>query len=169
MAIALSANRREKLAAYKPLVFAILAVLLLSWLSSFPVMENMEWYNQLQKPDFNPPSWVFGIVWPILYMMMTYAAWLVWQMRTQKQEQVEEALALFTFQLVINLMWTPFFFGAQSPWLGLLWLGMLWFLVMLMLIAFQSVSRIAMALLLPYAAWTSFALYLNYTIWRLNS
>lgn len=152
----------------RALIIMVAVVLVLSWLFSLPVMTSMDWYDTLQKPSFTPPSWSFGVVWPLLYIMMTVAAWLVWRRKPVAQEQVEEALALFIFQLVVNYFWTIFFFGAQSPWLGLLWILLVWFLVGLTIIAFQSVHKLAALLLLPYFAWVNFAALLTWQIWKSN-
>ncbi|MCH2546378.1 MAG: tryptophan-rich sensory protein [Alphaproteobacteria bacterium] len=161
-------NSHAASTSYKGLMGAIIGVLLLSWVASIPVTGNMEWYSQLLKPDYTPPSWTFGVVWPILYIMMTVAAWLVYNMRAIKSESVEEALAVFCFQLIINLLWTPFFFGTQSPWLGLMWIGLMWFVVGLTIVAFFSVRPLAGWLFIPYFAWVSYAFILNYSIWTLN-
>ena len=153
----------------RPLLVSVALVLALSWLSSIPVTMNMEWYSTLEKPAFNPPSWAFGVVWPILYVLMTCAAWFVWQKHGVNSDAVEEALALFVFQLVANFFWPLFFFGMQSPWLGLLWIGLVWLLVSLNVIFFASLSKKATLLLVPYWLWVCFASYLSYSIWRLNS
>jgi tryptophan-rich sensory protein len=146
---------------------SIVFVLALSWLSSLPVRgDGMLWYGQLQKPFFTPPSWSFGVVWPILYVLMTVAAWLVW--RKRHSEEVGTALIVFVLQLSINLVWSYLFFGLRSPVLGFGWILVLLPLAVLTYSLFRQHSRAASLLLLPYLAWTSFALLLAGSIWRLN-
>jgi tryptophan-rich sensory protein len=122
-----------------------------------------EWYPTLNKPSWNPPSWVFGPVWTTLYIMMAVAAWLVW-----KRGNSGPAMILFFAQLALNLAWSFLFFGARSPWLGLVDIAMLWLALLATVIVFFKRDRLAGALMLPYFAWVSFASFLNFTIWRLN-
>lgn len=124
------------------------------------------WYAALNKPSWNPPSWVFGPVWSLLYILMALAAWRVW-LRGGFAAQ-RRALALYFVQLVLNAAWTPIFFGARSPGWALLEIILLWLAIAACVAAFRRVDRIAWALLLPYLAWVSFAAFLNFTLWRLN-
>lgn len=154
--------------AWLRLGMALAIVLGVSWLSSLPVQENFVWYESLAKPALNPPSWVFGVIWPVLYVLMTVSAWHVWRLQEGRQDEVEEALALFVFQLVANFFWPLFFFGMQSTWLGLMWIGLVWMLVSLTCVFFASISRFSALLLLPYWLWVSFASYISYGLWSLN-
>ena len=122
------------------------------------------WYPTLSKPEWNPPSWVFGPVWTTLYVMMAVAAWLVWL----KPETTRTALILFFIQLALNSLWSFLFFGAQSPGLALIDILALWLALALTIHAFFEHSRTASLLLLPYLAWVSFAAFLNFSIWQLN-
>lgn len=125
------------------------------------------WYAVLEKPAFNPPSWVFGPVWTTLYTLMGIAAWLVWQAGFDRRA-VKVALALFIVQFALNLAWTPAFFGLESPLLGLAVIVPLWVAIVATILGFSRIDRRAAALLVPYLAWVSFATVLNYTIWTLN-
>lgn len=151
----------------RALVIAIVVVLGLSWLSSLPVAANMAWYEGLQKPWFNPPSWSFGVVWPLLYVMMTVAAWIVAQPH-KRRKATRLPQTLFAVQLACNLLWTPIFFGLQSPWFGLCWIGVVWVAVAATLLCFWRIDRRAGMLLVPYLAWVSFAAVLTHQIWVLN-
>lgn len=126
-----------------------------------------DWYATLQKPSWNPPAWLFGPVWTILYAMMAVAAWLVWRRGGWPVQRL--ALGLFVAQLVLNALWTPLFFGLHRPGLALVDLGLLWAVLAATVAVFWRVRRTAGALLLPYLAWSSFAAVLNLTIWRLNA
>ena len=123
------------------------------------------WYDTLDKPSFNPPSWVFGPVWTTLYLLMAVAAWLVWRSTDQRRRT---ALALFGVQLVANAAWSPLFFGARLPGWALAELIVLWVLVATTLRWFAAIDRRAGALLVPYLAWVTFAGVLNARVWQLN-
>jgi len=125
-----------------------------------------DWYPTLQKPAWTPPSWLFGPVWTILYLMMALAAWLVWQRR--EMAGVKGALGLFAFQLVLNAAWSPLFFGLKNPLAGLLDIVPLWAFILATLVSFWKISPAAGALLVPYWLWVSFATALNFAIWRMN-
>lgn len=122
------------------------------------------WYQALEKPAWNPPPWIFGPVWTLLYLGMAAAAWLVW-----KQGGQGFALRLYFVQLALNAAWTPVFFGAHAMGAALTVIICLWIAIFLTLRAFAPVSRPAGLLLVPYLAWVSFASFLNFTLWRLNS
>lgn len=123
-------------------------------------------YGQLVQPSWAPPSWLFGPVWTVLYLAMGIAAWLVW--RTPVPGRVRPALVLFLAQLVLNAMWSWLFFGWRLGGWALVDIVILWFLIVSTWIAFLRVRRAAGWLLLPYLLWVSFALVLNYSMWRLN-
>jgi benzodiazapine receptor len=125
-----------------------------------------DWYPTLRKPSWNPPAWVFGPVWTMLYLMMAVAAWLVW--RKLGFEKAAAPLGLFIVQLVFNALWSPLFFGLRSPWAGLVDIVPLWAAILAVMISFWRVSPTAGALLIPYWLWVSFAAALNFTIWRMN-
>jgi len=125
------------------------------------------WYAGLEKPSWNPPGWLFGPVWMALYSLMGVAVWTVWRRGGFLANRTP--LLLFLGQLVLNALWTPFFFGFHNPGLALIDILLLWFAIIATLLAFSRVHRLAGALLVPYLAWVSFASLLNFTIWRLNA
>jgi tryptophan-rich sensory protein len=124
------------------------------------------WYAALQKPSFNPPAWVFGPVWTVLYLTMAIAAWLIWLRHGIADAQLP--LALFGLQLALNMAWSVLFFGLRNPGLALVDIALLWLAIVATLVAFWRLSPAAGALLLPYFAWVSFAVILNYSLWALN-
>lgn len=149
---------------WRVLLVAIVVVLAVSWLFSLLVTANMPWYDALTKPSFTPPSWSFGVVWPLLYIAMTVAAWLVWR----QQGKVGKAQGLFAVQLFANYLWTPLFFGLHSPMLGLLWIILVWCLVAATLVTFWRIHKLAGVLFLPYLGWVSFAAALTASIHQYN-
>ncbi|QVL30557.1 tryptophan-rich sensory protein [Telmatocola sphagniphila] len=126
-----------------------------------------DWFRELQKPSWNPPNWVFGPVWTTLYILMGVAAWYVWRQGGWRAQR--GPLALFLVQLILNAIWTPLFFGIHDLGLALLDIGLLWLALLATAIAFLRVQTLAGGLLLPYIAWVSFAMALNFRIWQMNS
>jgi benzodiazapine receptor len=125
-----------------------------------------EWYARLNKPVWNPPSWIFGPVWSALYAMMAMAAWLVWRRGGFVAQR--RPLMWFLLQLLLNTAWSPLFFGLRNPALAFTEILLLWCAILATLLAFWKVHRVAGALLVPYLAWVSFATFLNFTLWRMN-
>jgi tryptophan-rich sensory protein len=124
------------------------------------------WYASLRKPPWNPPSWIFGPAWTLLYVMMAVAAWMVWREGGWKPH--ERALKLFLSQWFLNALWTPLFFGMHRTGPALMEILALWSVLVATLVAFWRANKAAGALLAPYLAWVSFAAFLNFTIWRMN-
>lgn len=150
-----------------PIVF-ILICEAVGFLGSFftaPAIPN--WYAGLQKPSFSPPNWLFAPVWLILYALMGVAAYLVWAVG-MKKPKVKLALVLFVVQLILNLLWSLFFFKMQAPFYALVEIIALWWLILLTMVNFLKVSKPAGWLLLPYLLWVSFATLLNFYIVKLN-
>lgn len=125
------------------------------------------WYDGLVKPSWNPPNWIFGPVWTLLYLAMGVAAWLVWRERGWRDAALP--LGLFVAQLVLNLIWSGLFFALRSPGLAAIEIVLLWAAILATLVAFWPISRWASLLFVPYLVWVSFASFLNFTIWRLNA
>jgi tryptophan-rich sensory protein len=125
------------------------------------------WYRTLAKPSWNPPDWVFGPVWTVLYLLMGVAAWLVW--RRSGWRDARFALLLFAVQLLLNTVWSGLFFAARAPGLAFAEILLLWMAIAATIAAFFRHSRTAAALMVPYLAWSTFAAVLNFVIWRLNS
>ncbi len=125
------------------------------------------WYQTLTKPSWNPPDWLFGPVWTGLFLMMAVAAWLVW--RGHGSRAARPALMWFGIQLALNVLWSFLFFGWQRPGLAFAEIIALWLAIVATCFAFQAKSGTAALLLVPYLTWTSFAVILNFAIWRLNS
>ncbi|MBL8886859.1 MAG: tryptophan-rich sensory protein [Phycisphaerales bacterium] len=124
------------------------------------------WYVTLNKPSWNPPSWLFGPVWTLLYIMMGVAAWLVWRKGGWALQRWP--LVLFLVQWLLNALWTPLFFGMHLLGWALFDILLLWIAIAATIHVFWRVSKPAAWLLVPYLAWVSFATALNFAIWQLN-
>ena len=136
--------------------------------SLFTLSSLDSWYAALSKPSFNPPGWVFGPAWTILYTLMGIAAWLVWRRGGLWSPPVRYALSLFAVQLFLNALWSVLFFGLKSPLLALADIIALWVAILATAVAFRPLSPAAAWLMTSYLAWVTFAAVLNAAIWRLN-
>lgn len=123
-----------------------------------------DWFPTLVKPSFNPPNWIFGPVWTLLYIMMGVAAWMVWR----QGGDINLALWLFFIQLSLNFLWSLLFFNFHRIDLALIEIAALWISIAATLTAFWQIDLRAGLLLVPYLAWVSFASILNAAFWRLN-
>jgi len=150
------------------LVASLAVVLAAGGIGSLATMKAIPtWYQGLAKPPFNPPAWLFGPAWTTLYLLMAVAAFLVWK-QGFGAPGVRLALAAFLVQLVLNALWSVFFFGMRSPLAGLVDIVVLWLAILATIILFFRVSGAAGILLLPYIAWVTFAAFLNAAILYLN-
>lgn len=121
------------------------------------------WYASLQKPSFNPPSWIFAPVWTALYIMMGIALGRLWKSRARNKE----ALMFFAIQFMFNLLWSPLFFYAHRIDLAFYDICLLLLNLIACIMLIRKNDRAAL-LLVPYVAWVSFALVLNANIYLLN-
>ena len=123
------------------------------------------WYVTLAKPVFNPPNWLFGPVWTLLYLLMGISLWLVWR---SKSKFKSIAILFFSIQLLLNILWSIIFFGLKSILGALIEIILLWALIIITIILFHRISKTAAWILLPYILWVTFAAILNFSIWLLN-
>ncbi|MGE4220859.1 MAG: TspO/MBR family protein [Alphaproteobacteria bacterium] len=122
------------------------------------------WYQQLAKPSFNPPDWVFAPVWTTLYVMIAIAGWRVWRRRALRGLP----LMAYALQLALNLLWTVLFFGLRSPAAGAVEIVPLFAAILWTAVLFLRHDRWAGLLFLPYLLWVGFAAVLTVAIWSLN-
>jgi tryptophan-rich sensory protein len=122
-----------------------------------------EWYQSLNKPFFNPPNWIFGPVWTALYVMVGIAG-----ARTWLSSRMGGRMQLWGSQMLLNFMWSPIFFGMESPLGALILIVPMLVCVIAFIIMTHSRDRLSMWLFVPYAAWVAFATALNASIVYLN-
>ena len=156
---------------YKKLLKIVIAVLLcifVGLLAGYITISSIsDWYAALNKPNFNPPNWVFTPVWMVLYILMGISAGVVWS-KGFYHKWVKTALYHFIFQLIFNAAWSIAFFGLRRPDYALVIIIILLVLIILTIKWFRVVNKTAALLLIPYLLWVSFAAILNYSIWQLN-
>jgi benzodiazapine receptor len=125
-----------------------------------------DWYASLNQPSFNPPNWIFGPVWTLLYILMGVSLYLVWSTAPGIQRDI--AMAVFLFQLLLNFGWSFLFFYYQRIGLALAEIILMWISILVMLILFYRVKPIAAWINVPYILWVSFATILNGFYYKLN-
>ena len=123
-----------------------------------------DWYKQLDKPVWTPPDWLFPVAWGLLYVLMAYAAWRVWDIGG-----FGIAIVLWGVQLVLNAGWSAVFFGLKRPGLAFIELAGLWLALAGTIGAFAEIDTLSAWLLAPYIIWVSFAAVLNLEIVRRRS
>lgn len=121
------------------------------------------WYVELAKPSFNPPNWIFGPAWSLLYVLIAIAGWRVW-----KHEPGGLAMKIWWAQLLLNFTWSPTFFSAQNIELAFAIIILLLVSIVVFIATTWRISKLAAFLFLPYAAWVTFASVLNGAIMILN-
>ncbi|MFC1789664.1 TspO/MBR family protein [Patescibacteria group bacterium] len=172
-------------------IFSVLVCELAGAVGSFYTISSIPtWYASLEKPFFNPPNWIFAPVWIVLYFLMGIALYLAWKnnfspktFSSESEKKTwnplstklwlgswkeENAVSIFTLQLILNIIWTVIFFGLKSPGLAFFIILMLWFAILYTIVNFYRISRSAAILFLPYLLWVTFASILNLAIWQLN-
>lgn len=120
-------------------------------------------YPTIKKPSWNPPNWIFGPVWSVLYTLMGYASWRVW-----KAGGGALPLSLYAGQLVLNFMWSPLFFKVHDLRAASADITALIGLLAATILEFSKVDKLAAQLLLPYLGWTTFAAALTWNIYLNN-
>lgn len=151
-------------AKYMPEINGSIICVVLGMLSGYLSQSgDSAWYLSLVKPSFNPPSYVFGPVWTVLYVFMGIVLGQIWRSR----EHNKLLLVIFMLQLACNILWSPLFFYFHRIDLALIDLCVLWVSVFIIIIlAFKN--RLVLILFTAYLIWLSYALLLNSEIYRLN-
>lgn len=169
------------------LIFSILLAQSAGMIGSFATRPNIDtWYRVIEKPAFTPPDWAFPVVWPILYLLMGIAAWLVYRTPEQKSREFwgegasyesmllpqrpsrRSALGLYGVHLIFNVLWSFLFFSFQMPGLAFAEILVLLALIVLTTRLFYRIRPSAGYLMIPYIVWVSYATVLNGSIWWLN-
>ncbi len=121
------------------------------------------WYSEIVLPTFNPPSWVFGPVWTILYILMSVAIWVIWNNSLNKK-----ILQVYFVHLFFNAIWSIIFFGFHQILFALIDLGIILIFIIWLMKIYYQINKISFVLMIPYLLWSSYALVLNATIFYLN-
>lgn len=119
------------------------------------------WYDSLKRPAWTPPSWVFGPVWTLLYLLMGIAAWRVWAKYGFGDPGTRLALVLFLVHLILNAAWTWLFFGLHMLTAAAVEIVVLWAMILALVVLFWKRDRAGGALLVPYLVWVTYAVTLS--------
>jgi translocator protein len=152
----------------KPLLFFILVVALISGIGGFFTAPNVaQMYQNIQKPSWAPPGWLFGPVWTVLYLLIALAGWRVWIRREAYKSNAP--MILYVLQLVLNALWTLIYFQFKMPLLAFVEISILLIVIVISGIVFWMLSKFAAYCMVPYGAWVGFAAVLNLQVFRLNT
>lgn len=146
---------------YKPYIIEILIALAVGGLSAYLTKDSMETFNSLVKPPLSPPSYLFPIVWAILFILMGISAGMVYK----KSGSVP---FIYRLSLIVNFLWSIIFFNMEAYLFAFVWLLLLLVLIILTIIEYSKIDKTAAYLQIPYLIWVCFAGYLNFFIWYLN-
>lgn len=149
---------------WKNLITAVAIPLGVGGLSAMLTKKAMDSFEMLNQPPLSPPTWLFPVVWTILYILMGIASYLI----ATSDQKNDTALTLYGIQLCFNFLWTLIFFNMGWYLFAFFWLVGLWILILLTTIAFYRISKPAAYMMIPYLIWVAFAGYLNYGIYLLN-
>lgn len=150
----------------KPYVVSIVIALLVGGLSALLTKDNMN-LDGVNQPALSPPSWLFPIVWTILFILMGISSAMVYQSGPNRP-QVKSALWVYALQLAVNFFWSIIFFNMRNFIFAFIWLLLLWVLIVVMITKFKKIRPLAAYLQIPYLLWVTFAGYLTFATYLLN-
>ena len=149
------------------LMICLLLPLIIGGISGFATASGIHsWYVTLHKPSFNPPNYLFGPVWSFLYILMGLSLYIIWI--NGKGKNRHDALRIFFIQLTLNFLWSFLFFKFNLIGVAMVEILLIWFSIVLMIMSFSRINKIAAYLQIPYLLWVTFASTLNGAIWLLN-
>lgn len=136
--------------------------------SAFLTRNNMDIYEEIITPPLSPPSFLFPVVWTVLYFLMGVSSAFIWKKRKENKEETETALLIYAASLVFNFIWSLIFFNSGMYLFSFIWLIALLILIITTIIKYKKLSSAAAYIQIPYALWVTFAGYLNFGIFILN-
>jgi translocator protein len=151
---------------WKLILVAALAAMAVAGLGAL-MTDLGPWYAHLHKPAWQPPDWLFGPAWTLIFGLCALSGYLAWR-GTLDRNGREWIIVLFAFNGFLNVLWSALFFRLKRPDWALAEVGLLWFSILLLIVVLARSSKTASALLVPYLIWVSFAAILNLAIVQLN-
>jgi tryptophan-rich sensory protein len=152
---------------WKPILVAFAAALVVAGLGG-AATDIGPWYQALQKPSWQPPDWLFGPAWTLIYGLTALSAVEAWVRAPQGWARTR-IVFFFAFNALLNVLWSQLFFGFRRPDWALVEVGVLWASILVLMMVVRPYSTRAVWLLVPYLLWVSFAAFLNFTVVRLNA
>lgn len=150
----------------KPVAVAAVAALCVSLMGGL-MTQLGPWYYGLVQPSWNPPDWLFGPAWTLIFAFTALAGVFGWRAMQDRQQRVL-LVALFAVNGVLNILWSAIFFRLERPDLAFVDVVLLWLSIVALIVFLGRGSRLAAWLLAPYLGWVTFAAALNYSIVQLN-
>ena len=151
----------------KQFLICLAIPLLVGGLSALITRGGMDTFETINKPSLSPPSWLFPVVWTVLFILMGIASYLVLVLG-KPQMEIKRAHVVYGIQLIFNFFWSIFFFNFSLYLFSFIWLVLLWLLILATTVLFYRISKPAGYLMIPYLLWVTFAGYLNFQIYLLN-
>ncbi len=156
---------KEKIKVFAVSIFISLAV---GGLSAFFTRNSMGLYNDIVRPSLSPPSWLFPVVWTVLFILMGISAAIIYLNKTAPKSQINSALFTYGLSLIVNFFWSIIFFNLRAFLFASVWILLLLYLIIRTIIKYYKIDKAAAFLQIPYLVWVSFATYLTFAIWYLN-
>lgn len=147
---------------------AIAIPLAVGGLSALITKDSMDMFDKINQPFLSPPSWLFPVVWTVLYILMGVSIGMIYESNSGTKEDKKKAFVLYGLNLMVNFFWSIIFFNFQAFLIAFLWLILLIFIIMKMITAFNKIKPAAAYLQIPYIVWCCFASYLTASIWLMN-
>lgn len=147
---------------------AIAIPLAVGGLSALITKDSMDMFDKINQPFLSPPSWLFPVVWTVLYILMGVSIGMIYESNNGTKEDKKKAFVLYGLNLMVNFFWSIIFFNFQAFLIAFLWLILLIFIIMKMITAFNKIKPAAAYLQIPYIVWCCFASYLTASIWLMN-
>jgi translocator protein len=157
----------ERRSSWKPVLIAAIVAIFIAVLGG-TLTDTGPWYQNLRKPSWQPPDWLFAPAWTLIFALATASAVHAWR-NAQNRVQREWVIVLFALNGFLNVLWSTLFFALKRPDWALIEVVFLWLSILLPVVAFWRFARPASLYLLPYLVWVSFAAFLNLTVVRLNA
>ena len=162
----MKSKKRHMLKNILKFIICLIVPMLVGGISGVATVAGIkDWYVHLNKPFFNPPNYLFGPVWSILYLLMGISLFMILQ---SKSITKKKAISIFFVQLFLNFWWSFLFFKFQLLGISLIEIVLMWLSILWMIIEFKKINKTAAYLQIPYLVWVTFASLLNLAIWYLN-
>jgi len=152
---------------WKPVLIAAAVAIFIAGLGG-TLTDTGPWYQGLRKPPWQPPDWLFGPAWTVIFALATVSAVYAWRSAGSRVQR-ESVIGLFAVNGFLNVLWSILFFALRRPDWALIEVVFLWLSILLPVAVFWRRARPASLYLLPYLAWVSFAAFLNFSVVRLNA
>ena len=152
----------------KPYIISIIISLGTGIISALLTRGNMNLYEEINTPALSPPSFLFPIVWTILYVLMGVSAALIYNSIYVDSDKRVKALSTYGLSLIVNFFWSIIFFNMRMYFFAFIWLILLWVLVLKTILEYWEINKAAAIIQIPYLLWVTFAGYLTFSIYLLN-